>query len=220
MPTPGPTRRLARFDATERALHWANAALFGALLATAALLYIGQLSALVGRRDLVRQVHVVCGLLLPVPLILALAGPWRRGLVGDLRAFNRFDGDDRRWLRSRGRDTSVRLGKFNPGQKLNAAFVAGAIGVMLATGSIMFWFRPFPLAWRTGATFVHDWTAIAVGLVVAGHIWMAVGDGDSLRSMVRGWVPAWWAEIHRPRWYEQVTGLPAAAEDDEQGAPR
>jgi formate dehydrogenase subunit gamma len=216
----GPARRLARFDAAERALHWANAALFGVLLATAALLYVGQLAALVGRRELVRQVHVVCGLLLPVPLVLSLAGPWRRGVLADLAALNRFDGDDRRWLRSRGRDPSVRLGKFNPGQKLNAAFVAGAIGVMLATGSIMFWFRPFPLAWRTGATFVHDWTAIAVGVVVAGHIWMAVGDGDSLRSMVRGWVPAWWAEMHRPRWYEQVTGLPAATDDDERRAPR
>jgi len=209
-----PTQRLPRFDRAERALHWANAALFGVLLATAALLYVGQLSALVGRRELVRQIHVVSGLLLPAPLFLALIGPWRRGLIADLRAFNRFDADDVRWLRSRGRDRSVRLHKFNPGQKLNAAFVAGAIGVMLATGSIMFWFGPFPLAWRTGATFVHDWTGIAVAVVVAGHIWMAVGDSDSLRSMVRGWVPAWWALSHRPRWYTEVTGLPADAEDD------
>jgi len=211
----GPADHLARFDRAERALHWANAVLFGVLLATAALLYVGQLSALVGRRELVRQVHVVSGLLLPAPLVLALIGPWRRGIMADLRAFNRFDADDVRWLRSRGRDHSVRLHKFNPGQKLNAAFVAGAIGVMLATGSIMFWFRPFPLAWRTGATFVHDWTAIAVAMVVAGHIWMAVGDSDSLRAMVRGWVPAWWAQIHRPRWYEAVTGLPALVADDE-----
>ncbi len=215
-----PTDRLARFDLTERALHWANAALFGVLLATAAVLYVGQLSALVGRRELVRQVHVISGLLLPVPLILALVGPWRRGLMADLRAFNRFDRDDRRWLRSRGRDRSVRLHKFNPGQKLNAAFVAGAIGVMLATGSIMFWFRPFPLAWRTGATFVHDWTAIAVAMVVAGHIWMAVGDSDSLRAMVRGWVPARWALQHRPSWYEEITGQPAVNAGEEPQKPR
>jgi len=215
-----PTQRLARFDRGERALHWANAALFGVLLATAALLYVGQLSALVGRRELVRQVHVVSGLLLPAPLILALLGPWRRGLMADLRTFNRFGADDVRWLRSRGRDRSVRLHKFNPGQKLNAAFVAGAIGVLLATGSIMFWFRPFPLAWRTGATFVHDWTAIAMALVITGHIWMAVGDSDSLRAMVRGWVPAWWAQIHRPRWYEEMTGLPATVDDADDAEPQ
>lgn len=33
------------------------------------------------------------------------------------------------------------MGKFHPGQKLNAAFTPGAIVVMLTTGSIMHWFR-------------------------------------------------------------------------------
>ncbi|MBA3268778.1 MAG: cytochrome b/b6 domain-containing protein [Acidimicrobiia bacterium] len=212
---PLPPRRLLRFDRAERALHWSNAILFAVLLATAALLYIGQLSVIVGRRDLVRQVHVISGLLLPAPLVLSLIGPWRRGVMADLRAFNRFDRDDRRWLRSRGRDKSVRLHKFNPGQKLNAAFVAGTIAVSLVTGSIMFWYQPFPLDWRTGATFVHDWTAVAIFIVIIGHIWMALSDGESLRAMFRGWVPAWWARLHRPRWYEDVTGQPAAFGEDE-----
>jgi len=201
-----------RFDRAERALHWANAVLFGVLLATAAALYVGQLSALVGRRGLVRSVHVWSGLLLPVPLAAALLGPWRRSVLRDLTAFNRFDADDRRWLRSLGRDTTVRLHKFNPGQKLNAAFVGGAIVVMLATGSIMHWFRFFPLDWRTGATFVHDWTALAVGLVVAGHLRMALADRDALGSMAGGWVATSWARRHRPRWYEEVTGLRADRE--------
>jgi formate dehydrogenase subunit gamma len=210
--TTAPPDRLPRFDPAERALHWANAVLFGVLIVTAAVLYVGQLSVLVGRRGLVRSVHVWSGLLLPVPLILALLGPWRRGVVADLVAFNRFDADDRRWLRSRGRDRTVRLHKFNPGQKLNAAFVGGAIVVMLATGSVMHWFSLFPLDWRTGATFVHDWTAFAIGLVVIGHLRMALGDRDALRSMARGWVPAAWARRGRPRWYEEVTGLPAGDE--------
>ena len=198
--------RLPRFDRVERALHWSTAGLVLVLLVTAAVLYFGELSTLVGRRELVRRVHVVSGLLLPLPLLLALVGRWSRGLLADLRAFNRWDADDRRWLRSWGRDPSVRLAKFNPGQKLNAAFVGGAFGVMLVTGSIMHWFEPFPLSWRTGATFVHDWTSIALGLVIAGHIRMALSDRDALRSMVRGWVPSDWARRHRPRWYEEVTG--------------
>ena len=207
--------RLPRFDRAERALHWVNAVLFLVLLATAAILYVGQLSALVGRRELVRQVHVWCGLVLPVPILLALAGPWRRGVVADLRAFNRWDADDRRWLRTRGRARDVRLGKFNPGQKLNAAFVGGTIGVMLITGSIMHWFGYFPTRWRTGATFVHDWTAFAVAAVVVGHVYMALGDFDALGGMVKGWVPARWARQHRPRWFEQVTGLPAGPDAEE-----
>ena len=202
----GVPERLPRFDGVERALHWTTAGLVFVLLFTAAVLYFGELSTLVGRRELVRQVHVVCGLLLPVPLLLAVAGRWGRGVLADLRAFNRWDADDRRWLRSRGRDPGVRLAKFNPGQKLNAAFVGGAFGVMLVTGSIMHWFEPFPLSWRTGATFVHDWTSIALALVIVGHIRMALVDRDALRSMVRGWVPGDWARRHRPRWYEELTG--------------
>lgn len=201
-----PPERLPRFDRVERALHWSTAGLVLVLLVTAAVLYFGELSTLVGRRELVRRVHVVSGLLLPAPLLLALVGRWGRGLLADLRAFNRWDADDRRWLRSWGRDPSVRLGKFNPGQKLNAAFVGGAIGVMLISGSIMHWFDPFPLSWRTGATFVHDWTAVALTLVILGHVRMALGDRDALRSMVGGWVPADWARRHRPRWYEDQVG--------------
>lgn len=207
--SPPDVDRLPRFDGVERALHWTTAALVLVLLVTAAILYIGSLAAAVGRRALVRQVHVVSGLLVPVPLAVALAGGWRRRLVADLRAINRWNRDDRRWLRSRGRDPRVRLGKFNPGQKLNAAFVGGALAVLLGTGSIMYWNSGFRLSWRTGATFVHDWTAFALALAVMGHIYMALGDRDALGGMIRGWVRPTWARRHRPRWYEEVTARPA-----------
>ena len=197
--------RLARFDRAERWLHWVNAALFGVLLATAAILYVGELSALVGRRELVRWTHVLAGLALPVPLLVTRFGPWRAGFRADVRRLARFDGDDRRWLRSLGRDRSVRIGKFHPGQKLNAAFTAGGIGVMLLTGSVMHWFSLFPVDWRTGATFVHDWYAVVIGVVVAGHVRMALRDGEALRSMTRGWVTRAWARRHRPKWYEEMT---------------
>ena len=204
-----PRARLARFDDAEQILHWVNAGLFAVLIATAALLYIGQLSALVGHREFVRRAHVICGLFLPVPLLAARFGPWRQGFVADVRALARFDDDDRRWLRSLGRSKKVRMGKFHPGQKLNAAFTLGAILVMFGTGSIMHWFSYFPIDWRTGATFVHDWLAITLAVVIAGHLKMAFSDGDALRGMTQGWVPARWARRHRPKWYEEMTGKPA-----------
>jgi formate dehydrogenase subunit gamma len=195
---------LSRFDGTERVVHWVNAVLVGVLVATGAVLYLGELSALVGRRELLRDVHVASGLALPFPLLLALPGRRGRRLRADLGALNRFGPDDGRWLCSRGRDRSVRLGKFNPGQKLNAAFVAGAGTVLFGTGLIMRFFGPFPLDWRTGATFVHDWTALGLGLAVTGHVGLALSDPDALRSMVKGSVPASWARRHRTRWYEEM----------------
>ncbi|MGH9213349.1 MAG: cytochrome b/b6 domain-containing protein [Acidimicrobiales bacterium] len=194
------TDRLPRFTVAERWLHWATAALVLTCAVTGLILYIGELSALVGRRDVLKDVHVYAGLLLPVPLVLAYAGRWRRAVRRDVRQLARWSPDDKAWLRSLGRRAGDQVGKFNAGQKANAAFVAGLIPVMLATGSIMRWFEPFPLSWRTGATFVHDWTAIATWVVVTGHILVAVSRPPALRAMIVGWVPASWARDHHPAW--------------------
>ena len=197
-------RRILRFDRGERVLHWANATIMLTLLVTGAGLYVPQLSEIFKRRHLVEQVHVWAGVMLPVPLVLTLlSGPWGRGLRADARRLNRWSPDDRRWLRTRGKDPRARNGKFNAGQKLNAAFVAGAIPVMLATGLIMYFPNHFQLAWRTGATFVHDWMFLALAVIVVGHILFAVNDPVALRAMVRGWVPESWARRHAPRWLEE-----------------
>jgi formate dehydrogenase subunit gamma len=80
---------------------------------------------------------------------------------------------------------------------------------MLGTGIIMKWFEPFPLSWRTGATFVHDWVALGVWIAVIGHIVFAMRDPEALASMRRGKISARWARTKRPRWYEETTGNPA-----------
>jgi formate dehydrogenase subunit gamma len=169
-----------RFATPVRVLHWVNATLFLILLFTAAALYVGPVSELVGRRELVKTIHVYTGLCLPIPLLIAAFGSAVfRAEAGRL---NRWTAEDWKWLR---RKKSV-PGKYNAGQKLNAAFVAGAIPVMLATGSIMKWFSPFPLSWRTGSTFVHDVIAIVLFFVIVGHIAKALMEPDRLRAMVRG----------------------------------
>jgi formate dehydrogenase subunit gamma len=201
---PAPSGSVERFALVERLVHWANALWWSVLLATAAVLYVGSLSALVGRRQLIETIHVVAGLSLPAPLLAGLLGPWRRPLARDLRRLARWLPDDTRWLRSWGRAASLRLGKFNGGQKLNTAFIGGAMLVMGLTGAVMYWFEPFSDAWRTGATFVHDWGAIAAAAVIVGHIAKALSEPEALRSMVGGKVPATWAAVERPRWWEEV----------------
>jgi len=205
--------QVVRFDRTERWLHWTNAVLFLILLATGMTLYVGQLAALVGRRVLVKDVHVIAGVLLPVPLLLAYAGSWRSGLRRDVRRLARWSTDDRRWLTSFGRRGRAGLGKFNAGQKLNAIFVAGCIPLMLVTGAIMRWFKPFPLDWRTGATFVHDWLAITLLFVIVGHIGIALAEPIALRAMRRGTVPASHVERHHPRWWREVETSDEASQE-------
>ena len=171
-PSPDPAiGRALRFDLAERALHWSNAVLVLVLLFTGACLYFGPLSTLVGRRELLKTIHVWSGLALPVPFVLAYGGPWS----ARLRAHTRVLG---RW----GNDT------FNNGQKLNAAFVAGALTLMLVTGVMLRWPDPFSDDIRTGATFVHDWVFVGLVVSTAGHLWFALRDRRALRAMLRGWV--------------------------------
>lgn len=205
-------RLLSRFDGVERIVHWVNAALFAVLVFTGATLYLDSLQRLIGRRALVQDIHVWCGVALPVPLLVALAGPWGKRLRADLGRFNRWGGTDRIWLRAAFRERTARravhrqleLGKFNAGQKLNAAWTAGAGLVMLGTGAIMRWYHPWPLSWRTGATFVHDWLALAVGLVIIGHIGMALNDRDALLSMFSGRIRSSWAKRHASAWLAEM----------------
>ncbi len=206
-------RALLRFDRVERAVHWLNASLFLILVLTGAALYFTPLIALVGRRRLIEQVHLYVGLALPLPLLLGLAGSWGRGLRRDVGRINRWTEADMRWLRglvdnAAGRRPSAprpRLGKFNAGQKLNAAFVAGGGLVMLGTGALLRWYVPFPLSWRAGATFVHNWLAFMFVVVILGHIALALSDREALRSMLGGRISSAWAARHAPAWLEEAS---------------
>jgi formate dehydrogenase gamma subunit len=210
---------LARFDVVERCVHWVNALLFLSLIFTGAALYYTPLMAIIGRRELVERIHVYIGLGLPVPLLLALWGSWGTALRADLRRFNRWTTADAAWMRlsTRGRPIRQRyraklaIGKFNAGQKLNAAFTAGGGLVMLGTGIILRWYRPWPLSFRAGATFVHNWLALLFVVVIAGHILMALSDRDSLRSMLVGRIRRGWAQHHAPAWVAELDAADALA---------
>jgi formate dehydrogenase subunit gamma len=202
--TPPPSERPAgvrRFSRAERWVHRTTAALMLLCVATAAALYVPQIAELVGRRYLVVTLHQWSGLLLPVPFLLGLAS---RAFRADLRRLNRFGPHDRTWLRAvRRRDrrpSSRPAGKFNAGQKLYAAWIAGAVLVMLATGLVMWFTSLTPLVLRTSATFVHDWLSLAVGIVLAGHIGMALADPESRRGMRTGSVERRWAKREHPLW--------------------
>ncbi|MGW2344069.1 cytochrome b/b6 domain-containing protein [Streptomyces sp. NPDC001661] len=195
------TAAVRRFTRGERRVHRATAALMGVCVATAACLYVPQLAELVGRRDLVVTLHEWSGLLLPVPFLLGLVS---RAFRADLGRLNRFDPHDKEWLRAvlQRRPGRRPAGKFNAGQKLWAAWLAGAVLVMLGTGLLMWFTHLAPLAVRTGSTFVHDWLALALGIVLAGHIGMAVGDPEARRGLRTGFVDRDWAAREHGEWLD------------------
>jgi formate dehydrogenase subunit gamma len=200
-PEAGP-RSLHRFSRGERAVHWTLAVLLLVSLLTAATLYDASLALLVGHRHVVETVHVYAGYALPVPI---LAGLLSRAYRADLTRLNRFTPADWRWLRSRTRrDGVIRVGKFNAGQKLNAALTAGAITVLLGTGVLMDFTGLVRVSWRTGATFVHDWFALGLGLLVLGHLYFALNDREARRGMRTGQVSTRWAHAEHAAWAEEI----------------
>ncbi|MGI8912236.1 MAG: cytochrome b/b6 domain-containing protein, partial [Chloroflexota bacterium] len=111
-------------------------------------------------------------------------------------------------------------GRFNAGQKANAAFTVGSLLVFVGTGVIMtlnIFARILP-DWLVGnASLIHDsltWVALFAWL---GHIFLAgiyPPTRESLRGMLTGFVRSDWARHHHPRWWaEQVAVLPPATAD-------
>jgi formate dehydrogenase subunit gamma len=213
-----PADAVERFTTAERYIHKTTATLMMILIATGAVLYLPQLSVAVGHRQTMALIHLYSGWALPIPMA---AGLFSRAYRADLRRLNRHTPDDRAWLRlrawkpGRAADHGLEVGKFNAGQKLNAAFQCGAIIVMVGTGTLM-WFGPrlnlVSDSMRQGATFVHDWIALAIGFVVIGHLWFAFADPQARRGMRTGWVSRSWARREHGKWAEET----AEADDEHQ----
>ncbi len=196
---------MKRFTPIERFAHRSIAILMLILIASASALYIPDISILIGNRGIVKIVHSVSGFLLPIPLIIAVFFPVFRM---NMRELNRFHSHDFAWIKRQNSDSikgeldnpdSV-YGKFNAGQKLNAAFSFGAILIMFATGMVMFFSSLFTDDIRTGATFVHDWLTLAIVVVLTGHIYMAMKDAQARMAMRSGEVTRSWANEHHPQW--------------------
>ncbi|MCI3275647.1 cytochrome b/b6 domain-containing protein [Streptomyces cylindrosporus] len=196
-----PATEVRRFGPAQKWVHRTTAALMGVCVVTAAFLYVPELAELVGRRELVVRIHECAGLALPVPV---LAGLVSRAFRADLGHLNRFGPHDKVWLRAalrRDKRRSQRpAAKFNAGQKIYAAWIAGASLVMLGTGLIMWFTHLTPIMWRTSATFVHDWLALTIGIVLAGHIGMALGDPEARSGLRTGKVSREWAQREHPLW--------------------
>jgi formate dehydrogenase subunit gamma len=213
--------RVRRFTLAERLVHRSTSWLMLICIGTAAILYIPELAELVGRRALVVRVHEWSGILIPLPF---LAGLVSRALRRDVSRINRFAPYDREWLhavRKRWTWPSARpAGKFNAGQKIYASWISGATVVMIFSGLLMWFTGLFPLISRTSATFIHDWGALAVGIVIAGHIGMAVQDPGARRGMRTGSVDRRWARREHSRWDPDAEAAAEAAEQAEEAARR
>ncbi|HZQ02461.1 MAG TPA: cytochrome b/b6 domain-containing protein [Gaiellaceae bacterium] len=193
------TRYVRRFSRTERALHWANALGFFTLLGSGLVLYLPSLAVLVGRRPVVKDVHFWSGIGWIALLTLVALGGDRRGLLRTARELDSFDRDDARWLLGR----HAPQGRFNAGQKLNAALTA-AFTVLFLVSGLLLWLGERDTRFRFASTvLLHDGLMDAALVLLVGHLYLAVihpATRHALRGITAGTVREDWARRHHANW--------------------
>ena len=189
-----------RFSRTERTLHWANAAFFFFLLATGLILYLPSLSVAVGRRQMVQSVHFWSGIAWVCVLVAIVVVGDRRGIARTAHQIDRFDGDDLRWLAGR---RPAPQGRFNAGQKINAALTA-AFTVLFLVSGLLLWFGERNTQLRFASTVVlHDGLMYLSLVLLLGHLYLAVihpATRHALRGVTVGTVSEEWAARHHAKW--------------------
>jgi formate dehydrogenase subunit gamma len=210
---PAAPARLRRFTRTERAAHWLLALAFFAMLFTGLCLSVSSFEGILDRPT-AKAWHLGSAIALAAGLVAVVLLGDRRALARSARELDRFDGDDGAWLRgaprrllTQGRPAPPQ-GRFNAGQKLNAALIAGLMLTMYVTGGLL-WYGERDTAYRfAGSVLVHDWATLALMALVAGHLYLAVlhpATRHSLRGMTLGDVDAGWARAHHAKWADAAT---------------
>src|SRR3954471_6574169 len=192
-------RRLARFSRTERTVHWVHASAFLILLATGLALYLPSLSELVGRRPLLKSIHVYTALAWLVALVLVVVLGDRRSLRATLREVDQFDRDDRAWLRRR----HPPQGRLNAGQKVNAILTA-VFALLFVVSGVLLWYGERDTRFRFAQTIlIHDWLTYVSLVLFIGHLYLSVihpRTRHSRTGITRGWVYEDWAREHHAKW--------------------
>jgi formate dehydrogenase subunit gamma len=187
-----------RFSPVERLLHWVNAIGFFFLLATGLILYLPRLSELVSRRQFIQFIHFWGGVAWLVALIAVVLLGGRR-LLATARELEQFDGDDLRWLRRR----KAPQGRFNAGQKINAALTA-AFTILFGVSGFLLWFGEQDTRFRFVSTVIlHDGLMYVSLALLVGHLYLALihpATRHSLRGMTLGDVRVEWAMKHHAKW--------------------
>jgi formate dehydrogenase subunit gamma len=197
------SQRIARFNRTERAVHWVHALAFFILLGSGLCLYLPSLAEIVGRRGLLKSIHIYTAIAWAIALVLIVIVGDRRSLRRAVREVEFWDGDDVRWFRGR----STPSGRMNAGQKLNTIFTAAFSLLFVFTGFFL-WYGERNTRFREpNALLVHDWLTYASVILLMGHLYLSLiypKTRHSLNGITRGWVREDWARRHHAKWVEAV----------------
>jgi formate dehydrogenase subunit gamma len=201
-------RYLHRYSDGDRMTHWFVALMF-VLAALSGLAFFHPafffFTHLFGGGSWARILHPFIGVGMALGFVV---------LFAKFRGDNRWEANDREWMRHagamvRGDKASLPpVGKYNAGQKLVFWTAAASLLVMLVTGFMFWrpWFAPyFSVGALRVAVLLHSISAVVLILSTIVHVYAAIWVKGSMRAMTRGTVSDSWARANHPLWHREVS---------------
>lgn len=200
------SRRVVRFNRTQRLVHATQALTFLLLLFTGLVISITTLETMFGHRALFREIHLATAFFFVFgPALITIAGD-RLSMLRDLRSVETWSKDDVEWLAHPSANPGAATppaGRYNAGQKLNAIFTIYSTLAFGVTGLILWQNRRFPFELVSQANTVHTWLAYLALVVFLGHLYLSAvhpATRASFHGIVFGTVGKEWAQHHHPAW--------------------
>ena len=197
---------IERFSTSERVLHWIVTVSFFTLLLSGLGLYsrlfTGYFNFFGGGQNAI-LVHKITGVIFFFSSVYMY--------LNHKKDVSTFDNDDKEWVGKQGgylsRDTAhFNIGKYNPGQKLFALYIAAATAVLGVSGIFIWVPTMFPRWIVQTSLLMHGLMFVGSIMFVVVHVYLAtIGNPGTLEAMLYGDVKRNWARKHHPKWYKEVT---------------
>jgi len=198
---------IERFRTSERILHWIVTCSFFTLLLTGLGLYSqlfhGYFSLFGGGQNAI-LFHKISGVLFFFSSMYMF--------FNHKKDVSSFDDGDLQWIKKYGGyltryGNHFDIGKYNPGQKMFAVFIAAATLVLGLSGIFIWSPEVFPLWIVQLSLLIHSLMFIGSIMFVVVHVYLAtIGNPGTIEAMLYGDVRKIWAKKHHPKWYKETTG--------------
>ncbi|MGE5239718.1 MAG: formate dehydrogenase subunit gamma [Chloroflexota bacterium] len=183
--------------------HWVLAVSCFILTVTgfAFLFHLKSVVALFGGAPMMKDIHNWAGVVFAVSLVLTMFNYLREAFT--------FDTDDLQWMKVAGGYLSKKvkvppMGKLNSGQKLYYIALLGA-GITISATGFVIWLLPENKQWMLISHLFHNISFILFMIAVPVHIYLAtIANPGTLRIMLSGKIPYWWAKKKHPKWLAEV----------------
>ena len=198
---------IERFSTSERVLHWTVTISFFTLVLTALGLYSRMFTGyfgLFGGGQNAILVHKIAGVIFFFSSLYMY--------LNHKEDISTFDAEDKLWIDKQGgylsRDAShFNIGKYNPGQKMFALFIAGATVGLGVTGIFIWAPTFFPRLIVQLSLMLHSLLFLGSIMFVIVHVYLAtIGNPGTIEAMLYGNVRKLWAKKHHPKWYREASG--------------